>query len=206
MVRNKQKFENYDYEPVTRGSRLRVESEESPRFFADPSELKEPAQNVAGAKVETPTVSYSPNPPNWMVQRGHLLSFVGVFLFTVAVYVRPYELFTSLRPLSTMAFWIALVTILMFLPTQLSLEGNLSSRPREVKILLLLCLCVLVSIPFADDPGNSFDSLVDFMKVVMIFIRHDKCHQERASLEVIVLCCTYHCTWLKCLKIPKGAR
>jgi O-antigen ligase len=29
---------------------------------------------------------------------------------------------------------------------------------------------VLLSIPFADDPGNSFDSLVDFMKVVVIFI------------------------------------
>lgn len=170
MVRNKKKFENYDHEPVTRGGRPRVESEESARFLAVSSEPKGQAESVAGFPVETPAVSYSPNPSNWMVRSGHLLSFFGVFLFTVAVYVRPYELITELRPLSTMAFWIALVTILMFLPTQLSLEGNLSSRPREVNILLLLCLCVFLSIPFADEPGNSLNSLVDFMKVVVIFI------------------------------------
>ncbi len=169
MVRNKQKFKTYDYEPVTRGGGTRVEIEES-EFFADPPAVEEPPSSGPRAPVEPPQLSYLPSSSNWMVRRGHLVSFLGVFLFTVAVYVRPYEFITALRPFSTMAFWIALTTILIFLPTQLGLEGNLTSRPREVKMLLLLCLCVFLSIPFADDPGNSLDSLVDFLKVAVIFI------------------------------------
>src|SRR6266568_3268724 len=76
-------------------------------------------------------------------QRGHLLSFVGLFLFTFIVYVRPYEVVSSLSWLSGGAFWIALATIIVFMPTQFMLAGKLTARPREVDLLLLLVLFAL---------------------------------------------------------------
>ncbi len=172
MPTSKEKF--LDYEPVTAGRARRVEdpdSAESEGFFADPFEKRKNGYDDERVQAEPPALSSFPvKNANWLVRRGHAVSFIGVFLFTIAVYLRPYELIPALMPLRTMAFWIAAATILVFVPTQLGLEGNLTSRPREVNLLLLLCLAVLLSIPFADDPSNSFNSFTDFLKVVLIFI------------------------------------
>jgi hypothetical protein len=76
----------------------------------------------------------------------------------------------ELKPLSTMTFWLGILTLVAFVPTQLGLEGKITSRPREVNLILLLMLGVLLSIPFADDRVNSWNGFVDFLKVVLIFI------------------------------------
>lgn len=171
MPRSEEKF--LDYEPVTPGRRA-SEDPDSPkteRFFAGPSLNRKVLASNAQAQAGPRAVSALPDKnANWLVRRGHTLSFIGVFLFTIAVYLRPYELIESLRPLSTMAFWLAVLTILVFVPTQLGLEGKLTSGPREVKLLLLLCLTVLLSIPMADEPALSWYSSLDFFKVVVIFI------------------------------------
>lgn len=163
-----------DYEPVTPGRKQRVED---PSFTKAESLFEESPQKVGNTvrdhqrQAQPSALSYFPEKnANWLVRRGHTVSFIGVFVFTIAVYLRPYELIPALMPLKTMAFWIAVATILVFVPTQLGLEGNLTSRPREVNLLLLLALAVLLSVPFADDPVNSFNAFVDFLKVVLMFI------------------------------------
>ena len=165
----KEKF--WDYEPISAG-RARpladAESTNSTGFFADPfSEPKDTAQTETEPPEEFPVTKEN---TNWLVRRGHAISFIGIFLFTIAVYLRPYELITALWPLRTMAFWIAVVTALFFVPVQLGLEGNLTSRPREVNLVLLFGLAVLLSVPFADDPANSFEGFLDFTKVILIFV------------------------------------
>ncbi|MGI8731733.1 MAG: O-antigen ligase family protein [Pyrinomonadaceae bacterium] len=172
------KHKVFDYEPVTRGVR-RPEAEPD---FAKPDLLDADApispkdSRSNGREVVQPQAQSAADPlypaelKNWLIRRGHMLSFIGVFLFTIAVYLRPYELIPALQPLSTMAFWLAIFTILVFVPTQLGLEGNLTSRPREVNLLLLLTLAVLVSATLGDDPRGSLSSFVDFLKVVLIFI------------------------------------
>lgn len=106
----------------------------------------------------------------WIVRRGHALSYAGLLLFTAVLYFRPYELFPSLAGLSSMAFWIALLTLAVFLPTQLSIEGNLTARPREVNLVLLLCLAAFLSIPLAMNRGESLDAFRDFLRPVLMFI------------------------------------
>jgi O-antigen ligase len=86
------------------------------------------------------------------------------------LYFRPYEFSQSLAWLSSSAFWIAILTIAIFIPTQLGLEGNLTARPREVNLLLLLTLAALISIPFALSPATAWGSFTDYLKVVMIFV------------------------------------
>ncbi|HEX8634398.1 MAG TPA: O-antigen ligase family protein [Pyrinomonadaceae bacterium] len=104
-------------------------------------------------------------------KRGHLFSYVGLFLFTVVLYFRPYELHPSLAGLTSLAYWLAFVTLLIFLPTQFALEGNLTARPREVNLVLLLCLCALISIPLAIDPGEAWTAFnYPFIRAVAMFI------------------------------------
>src|SRR5258705_5248327 len=90
--------------------------------------------DAKGAEESLPKTSGE----DWILKTGHSLSFIGIFLFTALVYFRPYEYFPSLSWLSSSAFWVAIMTLLIFLPTQLGLEGRITSRPREVNLVLLL--------------------------------------------------------------------
>ena len=105
------------------------------------------------------------------LKRGHFFSYVGLFLFTAVLYFRPYELHPSLAGLTSLAYWLAAATLAIFLPTQLALEGNLTARPREVNLVLLLCLCALLSIPLAVDPGEAWTAFnYPFIRAVAMFI------------------------------------
>ncbi len=105
------------------------------------------------------------------LKRGHALSFAGLFLFTTLLFFRPYELIPALSFLkSSAAFYAALLTLLIFIPTQVSLEGTLTARPREVNLVLLLAAFALLSLPLAINRGEAWDTFMEFLKVVAIFI------------------------------------
>src|SRR6185369_678943 len=73
-----------------------------------------------------------------LLKRGHSLTYLGVFTFTLLVYLRPYELFPSLAWLSRSALVVAVLTLAVFIPTQLGLENRISARLREVKLAVAL--------------------------------------------------------------------
>ena len=123
------------------------------------------------AQPTTTTMSGGPQAEKWLVKRGHSLSFAGLFVFTFILYYRPYEHFSALSSLTSMAFWTALLTLAVFLPTQLALEGTPTARPREVNLVLLLALTALLSIPLAISPGEAWKAFVDpFVKAVLMFL------------------------------------
>src|SRR3977135_3641494 len=66
------------------------------------------------------------------LRRGPAVSFAGLLLFTVVVYFRPYELFSWLSWASSMAFVIAVITLVVYVPTQTGLEGTLTAHPRAI--------------------------------------------------------------------------
>jgi O-antigen ligase len=105
-----------------------------------------------------------------ILKRGHALSFAGLFLFTFVLYFRPYEFFPALSWMTTIAFWIAFSTLAIFVPTQLGLEGSITSRPREVILILLLVVTALLSIPFALDHWVAWGNFTEYLKVVVMFI------------------------------------
>jgi O-antigen ligase len=104
------------------------------------------------------------------LRRAHALSFAGLLLFTAVTYFRPYELINALSGFKTMAFWLAVLTLFAYLPTQLATEGTLTARPREVNLALLLLLAALLSLPLAIEPGEGWAAFVDFAKVITMFI------------------------------------
>ena len=161
------KHQSFDYAPLRRshaGQETEVaDFQPSGAFGADRAKDtgngSRPGSSAVGLLKETPTL-----------RRGHLFSYLGLFLFTTVVYFRPYELIPALHGATSMAFGAAVFTLLAFVPTQLATEGTLTTRPREVNLILLLGLAALLSIPFGDDPSRSWDAFSDYLKVIVMFI------------------------------------
>lgn len=110
-------------------------------------------------------------PRNLELKRGHALSYAGLFLFTVVLYFRPYELIPALSGFTSIAYWLAILTLAVFVPTQLALEGNFTARPREVNLALLLCVAALLSIPLAINPGEAWTAFnYPFIRAVAMFV------------------------------------
>lgn len=106
----------------------------------------------------------------WFLKHGHSFTYAGLFLFTVVLYFRPYDFYPGVVP-SNIAFFLGLLTLCFFLPTQLMLEGTLTARPREVNLALLLCLAALLSMPLALNRAESWETFSnDLMKAVIMFI------------------------------------
>src|SRR5687768_5369958 len=97
----------------------------------------------------------------WQPIKGHGLSFACLFVFSVVLYFRPYELIPALSSFKTMAFWVGIITLAVFFVSQIVIEGNLTARPKEVNMVLLFGLAALVSIPFAVDPAEAWGAFAD---------------------------------------------
>jgi len=167
-----------DYEPVIRRGKAdaRVDQNEfdAPQAFdrfADETPSSQPGSTTRTPLSETTPEAHSTWSEIWIVKRGHSLSYLGIFLFTFVLYFRPYDLIPALSALSSMAMVLALMTLAVFVPSQISLEGNLTARPREVNLLLLLVITALLSIPTAISPSEAWATFNDtFVKAVMMFI------------------------------------
>ena len=108
---------------------------------------------------------------NWLRRNGHTLSYCGLYLFSFLVLFRPYELIPSLSFLSATAFYFALLTLLIYIPTQLVTEGNLTTMATEVKAILAMTLIALVTMPIAKHPPTAWETFNDtFIKAVLMFI------------------------------------
>jgi putative inorganic carbon (HCO3(-)) transporter len=128
------------------------------------------AADLRITQADKSSTQRQPASANWILKRGHALTFCGLFIFTFLVYFRPYELFPSLAWLSRSALVVAILTLALFIPTQLGLENRITARLREVKLALGLLLTGLLSIPLALDPSLAFKGVIEFFKVVVIFI------------------------------------
>lgn len=107
----------------------------------------------------------------WIVRNGHNLTYVGLFLFTLVVYFRPYEWVPGLQSFTSIALIFAVATLLIYLPTQLSTEGNLTILTTEVKCILFIVFWALLTMPIAKDPSIAWKIFDEtFSKIVVIFI------------------------------------
>jgi len=107
----------------------------------------------------------------WLVRNGHLITYVLLYLFSIMVLFRPYEIIPGLGFLSATAVYFAIATLLVYLPSQLATEGNLTMFSTEVKAVLAMTLISLLTIPIAKSPTMAWDTFNDpFIKAVVVFI------------------------------------
>lgn len=161
-----------DYEPISNPRRSNAPHDYA--FEAEPtqvsrtdSETKFDSDGRDGSAAQAKAVSAQPSE---VVKRGHALTFAGLFLFTFLLFFRPYEFSPSLFWLSKGALITAIATLVFYIPTQLGLENRITIRSREVYLVLLLLLFCLISIPFATDRLRAWNGVVEFLKVVIIFV------------------------------------
>lgn len=183
----------FDYEPVTRRGATVSERPESEDDFSFSRRLPSPVTAgdellTPGRRLHQPTAPATPLPAtaqanaapadapaanqsqHWILRRGHYLSFIGLFLFTVLLYVRPHEMYPTISFFKGLPYLVAAATLAIFLPSQFVAEGNLTTRPREINLILLFSLAVILSVPFALNPAEAWAACTELLKVIVMFI------------------------------------
>lgn len=159
-----------DYEPL-HGKRLPSASEE---FEVNGLPAWEKERRNVDAERSSPRSDASDLPfaanGRSRLNRGHAISYYGLLIFTLVLYFRPQQYFPALSTVP-IALIVALLMLVAFIPSQLALEGTLTTRPREINLLLLLCIAALLSVPFAISPENSIHTFWEpFLKTAIVFI------------------------------------
>lgn len=124
----------------------------------------------------------------WLRRRSHFVSFVLLFIFSVILYVRPYEFFPGLSSFTSMAFYTGVAMLAVFAFSQLSAEGNLTARPREINLVLLIGLAALLSMPMAiswSDAWKTFSELL--IKTIVVFIVFVNVVRTERRLKLLLL-------------------
>ncbi|HYP52081.1 MAG TPA: O-antigen ligase family protein [Pyrinomonadaceae bacterium] len=185
----------FDYEPVApprarRGARDDDEGESLQPGF---SKEKSGADGGGGSLVASGLAAREGSRRAGLLKRGHALVYAGLFLFTAVLYFRPYEYL----PLpSTLAFWLAIATLAVYVPSQLSVEGTLTVRTREVNLVLVFCALALVSVPLAISPGEAWQTFNDqlFKAALMFIIIVNAVRTERRLHGLFFLALAVSCT------------
>jgi O-antigen ligase len=130
------------------------------------------------------------------LKRGHSLTYAALFLFTIILYARPSEFYPS--PLtSSIALIVGSLTLAIFVPSQLAVDGTLTARPTEVNLVLLLCLIALCTIPFALSPLEAWNTFSDtFIRCVIIFIVTVNVVRTEARLKALLFLTLIVSIWL----------
>src|SRR6476659_8441503 len=166
--------ESLDYPGVFRGrKRERPQSDDFElRRRSDTSTSRDdPAPPLNSSSETAATVAATDQKSSSLNRRGHLATFVCLFLFSFILYVRPYEFFPGLSSFTSMAFYCGVITLAIYAFSQLSIEGNLTARPKEINLVLLLGVAALLSMPLAADKGDAWKLFSEeVVKVLVIFI------------------------------------
>ena len=167
-----------DYEPIVPARARRDKEFHAPaetwptseKFKSFDSPVIKPAPPTDGQASSDTTTVWATS-ADWIRRKGHTITFCSLFLFTVVLYLRPYELIPALSSFKSMAFYIGIVTLAIFVISQLVIEGNLTTRTREVNLALLLGVAALLSIPLAINPAEAWKVFTDLLvKTLLIFI------------------------------------
>lgn len=107
----------------------------------------------------------------WLVRNGHSLTYFCLYLFSIMVFFRPYEIVPGMGFLSGTAVIFAVATIIVYLPSQIVTEGNLTILSTEVKAILVMTLIALITVPIARSPAMAWEIFNDtYIKAVAMFI------------------------------------
>lgn len=142
-----------------------------PSTFGAASTASTAAPIVPGKKAKPKPSFMELEAGQWINRRAHGFTFACLFLFSIVLYFRPYELIPALSSFTTMAFYIGIITLVVYFVSQIVAEGNLTARPREVNMVLLMGLAAVLSIPFAIDSTEAWNTFIDFaIKTFLIFL------------------------------------
>ncbi len=185
MIRS---YVDTDYETVSRSRSPRIRpSRVKNRTTESPSEVSSP---TAERPKDLPVSTLAP------LKRGHAISFMALFLFTVVLYARPADFYPSAAT-NSLALIIGIITVATFVLSQLALEGTLTARPSEVNLILVFTLTGIVSIPFAINPATAWHEFSGtFIRCIVIFIAMVNIVRTEKRLKAVMLVALATGIWL----------
>src|SRR5262249_12682999 len=130
--------------------------------------IQEPNTADAGTVPEAPQASY------WRISHSRspfALSFVGLYIFTLLLYLRPNDIFPDELGTFPLVKIVALTTLVMYSASKLMRKQAMTFWPVELKCLLIMMALGVILIPWAANRQDSIDKLSDSLeKVAIIFI------------------------------------
>jgi O-antigen ligase len=197
-----------DYQPVTRSGSRKVS--EDPPSRVDVWAVKPVSSSASGPRrleqqepVAHPEAQSSRQNhlSTTFLKRGHAFSYAALFLFTLILYARPAEFYPSALTAS-IALLVGIATLGFFIPTQFSLEGTLTARPREVNLVLLFCLTGLLSVPFAINRQEAWVEFSGtFIRCIVIFVVIVNVVRTEARLKGLIVLAMAAGIWLSVVAI-----
>jgi len=182
------------YTPVTRTPRESKSAPGAAASLAEPTPITFEDEKPTSFPQSFTGVSKNDSPT--FLKRGHKLSYAALFLFTVVLYARPSDWYAS-PVVASLALIVAIVTLALFVPSQLSLEGTLTALPAEVKLVLLFCLTGLLSIPMAIDPAQAWQEFSGtFVRCIVIFLVIVNVVRTPARLKGLMMLAIITGVWL----------
>ncbi|MEO8433449.1 MAG: O-antigen ligase family protein [Pyrinomonadaceae bacterium] len=149
-----------------------------------------------GSEPAASAVSQGAKREKTTLKRGHPLTYASLFLFTILLYARPAEFYPS-PVTASIALIVGLITLGFFVPTQLSLEGNLTAPLKEVNLVLLFGLLGLLSIPLAISPADGWHEFSGtFIRCIVIFIVMVNVVRTHARLRALLFVTLAVSIWL----------
>ena len=191
-----------DYRPVSRSGSPQVN--QTGHSLVDVWPAKPKGETPTGPRRLEPSESIiqpsaSAGKPDYFgvtLKRGHAFSYAALFLFTVILYARPAEFYPSALTAS-IALLAGIATLGFFVPTQLSLEGTLTARPREVNLVLLFWLSGLLSVAFAINRAEAWAEFSGtFIRCVVIFVVIVNVVRTEARLKGLIFVAMAAGVWL----------
>ena len=186
-----------DYQPVTRSASRKI-NESGPSILDVWPVKPESSEAKAGpAEPKAPAASFELTKPNaTFLKHGHVFSYSALFLFTAILYARPAEFYPS-AVTASIALIVAIATLGFFIPTQLSLEGTLTARPRELDLVLLFGLTALLSIPLAINRQEAWVEFSGtFIRCIVIFVVIINVVRTEARLKGLIFLAMAAGIWL----------
>jgi O-antigen ligase len=111
---------------------------------------------------------------NWRIEHWRsplALSFAGLYLFTLLLYMRPNDIFPDVLGTFPLVKIVAITTLVMYSASKLMRKEAMTFWPLELKCLLLMMAIGVFLIPWAANRQDSIDKLSDSLeKVAIIFI------------------------------------
>jgi len=186
-----------DYQPVSRsGSRKRNVPLSTIEVWPVRPESSPQPSKPRDRKTEPATRLEQTNPSATFLKHGHAFSYATLFLFTAILYLRPAEFYPSALTAS-IALLLGIATLGFFIPTQLSLEGTLTARPREVNLVLFLFLTGLLSIPLAINRQEAWAEFSGtFIRCIVIFVVMINVVRTEARLKGLIFLSMAAGIWL----------
>lgn len=186
-----------DYQPVTRSASRKINESGPSILDVWPVKPESSGKKTGQAEPKAPAASFELTKPNaTFLKHGHVFSYAALFLFTAILYARPAEFYPSALTAS-IALIVAIATLGFFIPTQLSLEGTLTARPRELDLVLLFGLTGLLSIPLAINRQEAWVEFSGtFIRCIVMFVVIINVVRTEARLKGLIFLAMAAGIWL----------